>query len=200
MQDAIVRHFERVADHYGRLRDIWPLGALRRSEQHALRKLVQVRAGERVLDAGCGNGETLAWLARCSARAIGVDMTPAMASVCKRRGFTVCVQNMERLGMRAVFDWVLCVGALEFTATPAAAIRNLADCLRPDGQLALLFPRRGPVGTLYSTYHRTHGLKIHLFTHEEVRVLLADAGLQPGTQRRGGWLSSVVIAKKPTRA
>ncbi|HUI28449.1 MAG TPA: class I SAM-dependent methyltransferase, partial [Candidatus Kryptonia bacterium] len=170
---AAIRHFERVAASYTRLRDRWPLGALRRQEAQALATLTHIEPGARVLDAGCGDGTTLAHLADDGVRGVGIDITRPMAAQCRRRGFPVCVQDIEQLGFRAAFDWVLCIGSLEFTAEPFKAIRSLAGCLRPSGRLVLLFPRRNLLGHVYAAYHRAHGVRAWRFSRAEVAALLA---------------------------
>jgi SAM-dependent methyltransferase len=192
----VVRHFAHVAGRYTALRGTWPLGAVRRQEQHAVEALAAVRPGEWVLDVGCGDGETLAWLEERGAQAFGVDCSLAMASACRRRGLRVCVQDMEALGVRARFDWVLCVGALEFTTDPARALGNLARCLRPDGRFVLLFPRRGVLGLAYQVYHRRHGVAVHVFSHPAMRRLLSTAGLACDAPWRECWLSTVLVAMR----
>lgn len=197
MSEASVRrHFDRSATGYKSFRGTWPLNVLRQEEQEALRGVVGLRPGDRVLDAGCGDGETLAWLAACGADAVGIDLSPRMAAECRRRGFTVCVQDMERPAFRPCFDWVLCVGALEFVEDPRRTVASLAACLKPGGGFALLFPRRGWLGSLYSLYHRAHGVRISLFSHGEMDAVLAAAGLCRQGAWRDGWLSSVVQAER----
>ena len=192
---AVIRHFERVALDYPHLRERWPLGRWRRHEEHAVAALAQIAPGERVLDVGCGDGVTLTWLARVGARAVGVDVTRPMAAHCRRRGFDVCVQDMERLGFRACFDWVLCIGAMEFTAQPVLAVQSFATCLRPSGRLALLFPRRNLLGGLYAAYHRTHGIRARRFSREEITGLLRVVGLEVEAWRDCA-LSSVCRARQ----
>lgn len=190
------RHFGRLAPRYTRLRHAWPLSILRRQEEEALHTLVCVQPGDCVLDAGCGAGETLAWLRAQGARPVGIDFAWEMASVCRGRGLTVCVQDMEHLGLRPRFDWVLCVGSLEFTSAPGAVVRSLAACVRPGGRFALLFPRRNWIGVLYALYHRAHGVRIRLFSHAQIAGFLRAAGLQMPGGRRDGWLSSVIVAER----
>jgi SAM-dependent methyltransferase len=156
-----------------------------------VQELVDIEPGATVLDAGCGDGATLDWLEKRGAHALGIDLTLAMARVCASRGFSAAVQDIEELGLRPVFDWVLCVGALEFVPDPGRALKNLADCLAARGRLVLLYPRRGPLGTLYALYHRTHGAHIHLFDASDIEALITSAGLAPPTEHRHCALSSV---------
>ncbi len=192
---AAARHFARVAATYTDLRRSGVKGALRESEQRAVRELAPVARGERVLDAGCGDGEILAWLVARGARATGVDLVLPMARHCRSRGFEVCVQDMEHLAFRAAFDWVLCVGSLEFTRDPQRALNGFATSLRPGGRLLLLFPRRGGLGLVYAAYHRSHGVPIWLFSHDDITARLRAAGLEVEDWRRCR-LSSVCSARR----
>lgn len=188
---AVARHFAGAASRYSRLRGAGPLSWIRSREQTAIQELAEVEPGTTALDAGCGDGVTLEWLGTRGARAIGIDLTWPMARVSATRGFEVAVQDLEELGLRPVFDWVLCIGALEFVPDPARALKSLAACLAETGTLVLLYPRRGPFGYLYALYHRTHGARIHLFSNDEMIQLFSGAGLAAPRSRRDCLLSSV---------
>ena len=194
------RHFERAAGGYARFRNIGPLGLLRRQEQRALRELAPIEPGQRVLDAGCGDGETLAWLRSIGALSFGIDIASSMATTCRDRGFRVSRQDMEYLGVRPVFDWALCIGSLEFTEEPGRALAELAASLRADGKLVLLFPRRTWFGRLYAQYHRAHGVSIKLFTHAEISAYFRAAGIEEPTQWRDCALSTVCVGAARQRA
>jgi SAM-dependent methyltransferase len=194
---SAVRHFEAAAARYDALRNGGMLGTLRRRELAALRQLAPVRAGERVLDAGCGDGELLAWLAARGARAVGVDAARGMAAACRRRGLAVAVQDMEQLGVRPAFDWTLCIGSLEFAADPRRAVAELAATLRPGGRFVLLYPRREPLGLLYAAYHRLHGVRVTLFSRAEIGALFRAAGLSGPRGWRDCALSTLCVAERP---
>ena len=188
---AVARHFSRAAAGYSRLRGAGPLRRMRSREHAAVQELADIAPGAVVLDAGCGDGVTLSWLRDRGARGLGIDLTMPMARLCASRGFLVIVQDLEQLGLRPIFDWVLCIGALEFVADPSRALKNLGACLAPHGTLVLLYPRKGPLGILYALYHRTHGARIHLFDDDDITALLSGAGLAPPIRRRDCTLSSV---------
>jgi SAM-dependent methyltransferase len=194
---AAARHFAGVAGAYGALRGRWPLGALRAREQAAVRALMRVAPGERVLDAGCGDGEILAWLRACGARPVGVDLVWPMARLASGRGTPVAVQDLEALGVRPVFDWALCIGAIEFAADPRRAVGQLAASVRGGGRVGLLFPRRGAMTRLYAAYHRRHGVPIRVFSRDEMAGHLAAAGLVPEADWRDCLLSTVCVARRP---
>lgn len=190
------RHFERAAAGYARFRNVGPLGLLRREEQRALKELADVQPGDRVLDAGCGDGETMTWLRSRGALPFGVDLTLSMATACRQRGFLVSVQDMEQLGVRPAFDWALCIGSLEFTVQPGKALAELCASLRAEGRLVLLFPRRTWLGRLYALYHRAHGVSIKLFTHADISAHFRAAGLTEPSQWSDCALSTVCVAER----
>jgi SAM-dependent methyltransferase len=196
MTVAARRHFAQVAGAYTAFRTRWPLGALRDQEQRAVRALVDIAPGQRALDVGCGDGATAAWLETRGARVVGVDAVWEMAALARRRGVPTVVQDMEGLGFQACFDWVLCIGALEFTASPGAAVAALARCLRPGGRLVLLFPGRSLLSRAYATYHRAHGLAVHLFRRDEMLAHLRDAGMLLDADWRECLLSSACRARR----
>lgn len=196
MTVAARRHFAQVAGAYTAFRARWPLGALRDQEQRAVRALVAVTPGQRALDVGCGDGATAAWLQACGARAVGADAVWEMAALTRRRGVPTVVQDMEALGFRACFDWVLCIGALEFAESPGAAVAALARCLRPGGRLVLLFPKASLLARAYAAYHRAHGLPIHLFRRDEMLAHLRAAGLVIDADWRECVLSTVCRARR----
>lgn len=196
VEPAVARHFSRSAARYSWLRGAGPLSRIRSREQAAIHELATIDAGSNVLDAGCGDGATLRWLRSQGARAVGIDLTLPMAKRCFAGGHEVIVQDVEQVGLRPIFDWVLCVGSLEFVPDPARALANLGSCLAPAGRLLLLYPRKGPWGSLYALYHRSHGVHIHLFGEADIDNLFEAAGLAPPLARRDCLLSSVCTTAK----
>jgi len=193
--DAVRRHFQRAAAGYTELRRRGLNGWLRRQEQRAVADLARLEPGARILDAGCGDGEILAWATSKGARCFGFDLVAEMAATCHARGFHVCVQDMEEIGFQPCFDWVLCIGSLEFTRQPQRALAGFARCLRRDGRLVLLYPRQGWLGAVYAAYHRRHGVPIRLFDRPRLTGMLRHAGLEPRAWRNCA-LSSVCLAEK----
>ncbi len=194
--NAAARHFATGADRYSELRDTGILGRIRRQEQRAVRELAPISPGELVLDVGCGDGAILSWLQELEADAVGIDISLAMARECADEGHTVSVQDMQQIAVRPVFDWVLCIGSLEFTSDPGQALANLVSRIVPGGRIVLLYPRRGVLGALYTLYHRSHRTPIHTFTARGVSSLLERAGCEPPRDRRRCLLADVCVSHR----
>ena len=108
--------------------------------------------GRAVLDVGSGNGYVLERYARCGARTVGVDLTSAGASLCRRR-FALAglpgsfVQaSAESLPFPAtVFDAVCSMGVIHHTPRPERAFAELRRVLRPSGRLILMLYHRDSI-------------------------------------------------------
>lgn len=111
--------------------------------------LLEIRAGEHVLDVGCGSGAVTREIARRVGRrgvAIGLDRSPALLAVArelaKEAGFGDRVEFREGDALRLPlpdrsFDAVVCVTALSHVPRGEAAIPEFVRVLRPGGRLGV---------------------------------------------------------------
>ncbi|NED20043.1 class I SAM-dependent methyltransferase [Streptomyces sp. SID9913] len=107
-----------------------------------------LRAGDRVLDAGCGTGRALPPLRAAvgaSGTVIGADLTPAMLHAAARAGRDgdglLLLADVAALPLRAeVLDAVFAAGLVAHLPRPADTLRELARVVRPGGVLALFHP------------------------------------------------------------
>ncbi len=107
-----------------------------------------LRPRERVLDIGCGTGQTTRHAARLasSGSAVGVDLSSAMLEVARRRASDERLTNVRFEQADAqihpfdpeAFDVALGQTSAMFFGDRVAALTNLGRALRPGGRLALL--------------------------------------------------------------
>jgi ubiquinone/menaquinone biosynthesis C-methylase UbiE len=126
----------------------WPL--FERAAQgvsNSLVALAKIKPGDRVLDIATGTGEPAITAARAvgqNGRVIGVDHSPGMLDVARRRAATLKLANVEyREGDAASlsepagsFDAVVCRWGLMFVPDLAAAARGIHTMLKPGARLA----------------------------------------------------------------
>jgi 2-polyprenyl-3-methyl-5-hydroxy-6-metoxy-1,4-benzoquinol methylase len=101
------------------------------------------------LDAGCGEGQDLVYLAQSGYLCHGFDLTPAGTATAqrllKRSGVqaTTFVADLSTWNAERTYDLVLCVNALQFLGPQApAALQRVAASVAPRGVLGLsLFAR-----------------------------------------------------------
>lgn len=107
-----------------------------------------LRAGDRVLDAGCGTGRALTPLRGTvgpSGVVLGADLTPAMLQAAVRAGRDqdgqLLLADVAALPLRSEsLDAVFGAGLISHLPHPAENLRELARVVRPGGVLALFHP------------------------------------------------------------
>ncbi|MGP3684226.1 class I SAM-dependent methyltransferase [Streptomyces sp. IBSNAI002] len=107
-----------------------------------------LRAGDRVLDAGCGTGRALTPLRAAVGTAgvvLGADLTPQMLAAAQRAGRgaqgALLLADVARLPLRdGALDAVFAAGLVAHLPDPDANLRELARVVRPGGRLALFHP------------------------------------------------------------
>lgn len=107
-----------------------------------------LRAGDRVLDAGCGTGRALPPLRAAvgpSGAVIGADLTPAMLEAAVRAGRDrdgqLLLADVAALPLRSEsLDAVFGAGLIAHLPQPEMNLRELARVVRPGGTLALFHP------------------------------------------------------------
>jgi 2-polyprenyl-6-hydroxyphenyl methylase/3-demethylubiquinone-9 3-methyltransferase len=110
-------------------------------------------AGRQVLDVGCGGGILSEAMARAGARVLGIDLSPAVLDVAELHALEGGVETRYRavaaeelaLELPAAFDLVTCMEMLEHVPDPAAAVKALADLVKPGGDVIVSTLNRNPM-------------------------------------------------------
>lgn len=105
-----------------------------------------LRAGETVLDVGCGAGATTfeaAWRVGPQGRVVGADISGALLELARRRAGEQALEGVDFVHADAQthafgqgFDAIVSRFGVMFFPDPVAAFANLRRALRPDGRLA----------------------------------------------------------------
>jgi len=138
-------------DRFLRFRHIVTTGLGAHGEE-ALR-LHPLRAGQRVLDVGCGFGDTtqrIAGLVGPGGEAVGVDVAPRFIADAIREAGEAGVANarflvadvQETLSGEQRFDLAFSRLGTMFFANPVAALRNVRKALAPGGKLVMVVWRQ----------------------------------------------------------
>jgi 2-polyprenyl-6-hydroxyphenyl methylase/3-demethylubiquinone-9 3-methyltransferase len=157
-------------------------------------------AGKRALDVGCGAGLLSEPLARLGADVTGVDAATANVEAAalhaQGSGLDIRYRHGELAELEAgQFDLVTCLEVLEHVADKRAFVAQLARRLGPGGLMILSTPNRTPQSALLlvgaaealgQVPRGTHRWS-DFVTPDELRELLAEAGLRMGEPRGIAW-------------
>jgi len=152
---------------------------------------LRVRPGERVLDAGCGEGRHCFGALERGAHVVGLDLDLASlranagalrerADACGRLGALIRGNAFRLPFADGSFDKVICSEVMEHVHDYRAAARELARVTRPGGCLAVTIPT-ATSEALYlrvgDDYFESPGGHIRIFRPRQLAHGLAEAGL-----------------------
>ena len=156
---------------------------------------LEVRAGQRVLDLGCGGGRHTYEAMRRGATVVALDYSADV--VVEVRNFvnamiaagelppslTGGAVNADALALPfpdATFDRIIASEVLEHIWADELAISELVRVLRPGGRLAVTVPTRFPERVSWAInyrYHDTPGGHVRIYRQHELEQQLEAAGL-----------------------
>ncbi|XKE46992.1 methyltransferase domain-containing protein [Halomonas organivorans] len=109
---------------------------------------LEIEPGTRILDVGCGWGDTAIQLARMTGprgEVLGIDCVESFLEDARRRAEQAGVDNVsfvaadvERYPFRSEFDLCFSRFGMMFFEHPVAAMRNIHKALRPGGELIFI--------------------------------------------------------------
>jgi SAM-dependent methyltransferase len=137
-------------DRFVRFRDIVTTGLGAHGEE-ALRRFTP-RPGQRVLDIGCGFGDTtqrIAGLVGSDGEVVGVDVSPRFIETAVAEAGAAGIENarfqtldVEGADLGGPYDLAFSRFGTMFFAGPVAALRNVRRALTPGGRLVMVVWRR----------------------------------------------------------
>jgi len=119
---------------------VWELAA-------SVVELLSPKAGERILDVGCGTGQLTARIADEGAEAVGIDNSKAMIEEARRRfpRLEFLVEDAHCFDFPEPFDAVFSNAALHWITDPDRMVECISRALKPSGRLVVEFGGDGNV-------------------------------------------------------
>jgi len=152
--------------------------------------LEHVRAGERVLDLGCGEGRFAAELARAGALVLGADVAQEPLRRARSAHPELELSLIDGEGEwplpDASFDAVWAGEVIEHVADTAGWLSEVRRVLRPHGTLLLSTPAHGPLELLVLALSRSareqhldpRGEHLRFYTARTLAQLVRDFGFE----------------------
>ncbi len=152
---------------------------------------LEIREGQVLLDAGCGEGRHCFGALERGAHVVGLDLDLESMRLAHRR-LRQRAAELGRIGTMVrgdafalpfpdqSFDRVICSEVMEHVHDYAAAVRELARVTRPGGRLAITIPTATSEHLylrLGDDYFESPGGHIRIFRPRQLARALTDAGL-----------------------
>jgi trans-aconitate methyltransferase len=160
--------------------------------------LLAPRAGERILDLGCGDGALTQKIAAHGATVVGVDSSAAFVAAAKARGLDARVMSAEALSFDTEFDAVFSNAALHWVLRQDEMLAGVWRALKPGGRFVAEMGGAGNVASVRRAliqalrWRGIDGTKLdpwHFPSVEDYRARL---------QRHGFVIHGVQLFQRPT--
>lgn len=146
-----------------------------------------VHRGDRVLDLGCGTGLGLDLLAGTGVHYVGLDISPAMIAVARRKfgpaaGAKFGLADMARLQNHEAnhFDDVISLfGSFSHVLTPEKAVSGIAHVCRPGGRILIMAYSRRSLRNLVRAARERSSAPLAPLQHYRVRNSSRDGQSAP---------------------
>jgi len=111
-------------------------------------ELLAPRAGEAILDLGCGDGALTERIAATGAMMTGADSSAAMVSAARARGLNVLDVSGDALPFDREFDAVFSNAALHWMPNAEAVIAGVYRALKPGGRIVAEMGGHGNIAAI----------------------------------------------------
>lgn len=150
--------------------------------------LLAPRAGERILDIGCGDGYLTEKIQACGAKVTGLDYSPELVAAAQARGLDARFGNAEALDFHEEFDGIFSNAAMHWMRKADAVAAGACRALKPGGRFVGEFAGARNAHYIREAVHELLAKRgidpdevdpWYLPTAEEYRAVLEGGGLRP---------------------
>lgn len=139
---------------------------IERRRLSAIREMLDIQPGERLLEVGCGGGHVLRLFPQ--ATRTGVDVSGRMIEKARRNLDDPSVRllkgELQEVGLHdGEFDAVICTEVLEHTVNPRAVLAEIRRVLHPKGRVVVTFPNDHLIHAVKSLLRRSGLWRLPLF-------------------------------------
>jgi trans-aconitate methyltransferase len=157
--------------------------------------LLDPRAGERILDLGCGSGQLTAKIAESGAEAIGLDRSEEMIAEARRNypSLPFDIADAADFRVERPVDAVFSNAALHWVKDADGVAKSVARALRPGGRFVVEMGGKGNVASIIDVLHEVAGVV-------EIPWYFPSVGEYTSLLERHGFeISFAALFDRPTR-
>jgi len=116
--------------------------------------LLDPRAGERILDLGCGTGHLTAQIAESGAQVVGVDRSAEMVAAARAAypNLKFEISDARQLKFRDEFDAVFSNATLHWIHEPELVLQRIWKALRPGGRFVAELGGKGNIRVMQDAF------------------------------------------------
>jgi SAM-dependent methyltransferase len=162
-------------------------------------RLLGPRAGDRILDLGCGDGPLTKRIAETGAKVVGVDPSAEFVWAAKALGLDARVMAGEDLNFDAEFDAVFSNAAIHWIRGQDEMIDGVQRALKPGGRFVAEFGGKGNV-------ERVRAVLIAALARRGIDALPLDPWYFPSDheyrarlERHGFRVTDIHLMERPTK-
>lgn len=110
--------------------------------------LLNPKAGEIILDVGCGDGALSQQIKARGCSVIGIDASPSMIEMANNRGIVAYVMDGHHIEYHNIFDAVFSNAALHWLTQPEKVLKGAHQALKANGRFVAEFGGQGNIDAL----------------------------------------------------
>jgi len=160
---------------------------------------LDAKAGEYILDLGCGDGQLTQRIAKTGASVVGVDASPEMVAAARARGIAADVANAEALPyMRKEFDAVFSNAVLHWVRDQGAMMAQVHRVLKPGGRFVAEMGGHGNVAAIRVAFMAVLERHGHCDPEEGVNYFPTPDEYSRRLERHGFNVERIELIPRPT--
>lgn len=146
-----------------------------------------VKAGQTVLDVGCGSGLSLLEAKALGGQAYGIEADPNIHRIAEELGLRVAIGNLYENPFPGVsFDLIVLNQVIEHIPEPSFALEAIRKRLKPGGRVILAFPNRNALSRFVARERWIHWhipYHLHHFDYPHFRKMAERLGYRVVSSR-----------------
>ena len=189
-----ITYFDSKAKHYNTSSESLPWSFLRTMEKKVVLSMIRNIENKTVLEYGAGTGFYSKLLLQENVKSLTVvdSSEKMMKNFSKTTKVTKIINLAETLNLNRKFDFIVCLGMLEFVKDPLRVIKNFNKHSNRKTTIIILVPKKTLFGWAYKLFHLINGNKITLFSQTKIKQLFEKEGWKIEKKAKAGLFSLVV--------